>query len=221
MPRFTQIPPDAFEKIPINAGVLVKEFLTYDDNGQLTGTPSTATFDDQNIIGVTSGGLSFASNPNMIDFGEDMDNVPANTWQLKRCTSYNPTISGTFVTIDNAMGSLLIGAVEDAKKLTTSEVSGIEDSKTNIYRIRPTLDMKNAFHNLWLVCDYTTDNGVNGCYVALHIKNALSTGGLQWQTSKDAKGQFAFEFTGHYDLRHIDEQPFDFYIREPDTAEEP
>lgn len=216
MPKFTQISPDAFEKIPINAGVLLSEFLSYDESGALSKTPDSSTFNKENIIGVTSGGISFASNPNMIDFGEDMDNVPANTWQLKRCTSYNPTISGTFVTIDNEMGKMLIGAAE-ATKLTAKQASTATE-KTNIYRIRPTLDMKDAFHNLWLICDYTTDNGDNGGYVALHIKNALSTGGLQWQTSKDAKGQFSFEFTGHYDLRNIDEQPFDFYIKEPDTA---
>lgn len=223
--RFTQIQPNAFEKIQINAGVIMKEFLKYGEDGKLT-VPDSSKMDAKNIIGVTSGGIAFAPNPEYVDFGEDMDNVPANTWQLKRLSGYSPTLSGTFVTIDNELGRTLVGAYNENDKYINSDAntkgaaSG-DEGTVHAYKIEPISDLKKAFQNLWFVGDYTTQNGAeNGGFVAIHLKNALSTGGFQWQSGKDAKGQFAFEFTGHYDLDHIEDIPFCIYMREPDTEKE-
>lgn len=80
---------------------------------------------------------------------------------------------------------------------------------------------KNSFQNLWFVGDYTTDNNIlSGNFIAIHLKSALSTGGFQWQSTKDGKGQFAFEFTGHYDLNKADDPPFDLYLKWKEDASE-
>ena len=222
MGRFTQIPVGAFDKIQINAGVILKEFLKYDETGKIITEPDETTFSRENIIGVTSGGISFASNPNYIDYGEDMDNVPANTWQLKRVTYYNPVLSGTLVTIDNNIGKNLIGGATTSKLKTTNSNEVEEDNKTNLYKVTPQITLNvDSFPNLWFVGDYTTDNTAEkGGFIAIHLKHAISTGGFQWQSTKDGKGTFAFEFTGHYDLDNIDDQPFDLYVKEPDTEAE-
>ena len=55
--------------------------------------------------------------------------------------------------------------------------------------------------------------GDNAGYVAIHIMNALNTAGFQIQTTKNNKGQFAFEFHGHYDLTDIDTVPFEIYVK--------
>lgn len=108
MPKFTQVRADTFENIQINAGIILSDF-----------TPSTGTFDKTDIIGATTGGLAFNSNLETVDFGEDVDNVPANTWQLKRVTQFSPVVSGTFVTVDTALGKMLVAAAEADGQDTT------------------------------------------------------------------------------------------------------
>ncbi len=188
--KFTQVRADTFESIQINAGILLNGF-----------TPATGTYEKTAIIGATTGGNNFESNPETTDFGEDIDNVPNNTWQLKRLSSFNPVISGTFVAADTALGRQLVAAADIDK----------DDSSHIIPR---DAFIESDFQDIWLVGDYSTKNGKNkGGFIAIHVKHALSTGGFSWQTEKNGKGQFGFEFTGHYDLENIEDPPFEIYIR--------
>lgn len=189
MPQFTQVAPDAFEKLQINAGILVDEF-----------TPSTGTIG--NIIGATTGGLTFASNPSFEDFGEDVDNVPANTWQLKRCTGYDPVISGTLLTVTAAVAAKLAG--------------GADVDATDTTKIVPRHELKESdFDDVWIVGDYSDKNegAAKAGFIAIHIMNAMNTTGFQLQTTKGEKGQMAFEYHGHYDLTDIDTVPFEIYVK--------
>ena len=62
--------------------------------------------------------------------------------------------------------------------------------------------------------DYSDKNGeTNGGFIAIKLLNALSTGGFQLKTADKAKGQFAFEFTGHYSMSAQDTVPFEIYIK--------
>lgn len=188
--KFTQVRTDTFQSIQINAGILLSEF-----------DPKTGTYDKANIIGATTGGNSFNSNPEFVDFGEDVDNVPANTKQLKRLQSYSPELSGTFVTLNNALGKMLVAAAE------------IDSADTN-HIIPSTALSEEDFGDIWLVGDYSDKNGATGGgFIAIHVKNALNTGGFQMQTTKDGKGNFAYTFTGHYDLDNMDDAPFELYIK--------
>ena len=58
--KYTRVPADAFEKLQLNAGILVDEF-----------NPETGEFG--NILGATTGGINFTTNPSYTDFGEDVD----------------------------------------------------------------------------------------------------------------------------------------------------
>ena len=71
--KFTQIPASTFEELQLNAGVLLANF-----------DPSTATVDNESILGATSGGVKFTDTPTYEDFGADIDNCPKNTKELKR-----------------------------------------------------------------------------------------------------------------------------------------
>jgi len=191
--KFTQVAADAFTKLQLNAGVLLTEF-----------DPTSPTLDKTKIFGATSGGVSFATNPEYVDFGEDIDNVPPNTKQLKRLQSVNPVMSGTFKTADTAVAKALMAAADvEGDKITP----------------RGTLD-DGDFFDLWWVGDYSDKTGnKNGGFMAILLKDALSTGGFQLQSNDDGKGDFAFEFTGHYDLTNIDVLPFEVYIK-TGTAEQ-
>lgn len=185
--KFTQVAPDAFAKLQLNAGVLLTEF-----------DPTSPTLDKTKIFGATSGGVSFATNPEYVDFGEDIDNVPPNTKQLKRLQSVNPVMSGTFKTADTAVAKALMAAADvEGDKITP----------------RGTLE-DGDFFDLWWVGDYSDKTGATkGGFMAILLKDALSTGGFQIQSNDDGKGDFDFEFTGHYDLTNIDVLPFEVYIK--------
>lgn len=187
--KFTQVRSDTFQSLQINAGIVASDF-----------TPSTGTIEATDILGATTGGIQFASNPEYMDFGEDVDNVPNNTYQLKRITSFNPVISGTFVAVDAALAQKLVGTN------TYTTASGL---------IVPSNTIALAdFGDIWFIGDYSDKNGAtNGGFIAVHVLKAYSTGGFQWQSTKDGKGQFAFEFTGHYDLSNIDTVPFEMYVK--------
>jgi hypothetical protein len=193
--QYTKVASDAFTKLQLNAGIMVDEF-----------TPSTGTIGS--ILGATSGGFNFNSNPEYIDWGEDVDNVPANTWQLKRIKSFDPAISGTFLTVTAAVAKQLVGGAVYAT--TGSGQSATEDT-THVIPVHELTE--DDFDDVWVIGDYSDKNtGASAGFLAIHLKNALNTAGFQWQSGKDEKGQFAFEFHGHYDLTDVEDVPFEIYV---------
>jgi len=188
MLKFTQVPEDTFEKLQLNAGIMVDTF-----------TPDTGTIG--NILGATSGGINFASNPTYTDFGEDIDNVPANMKELKHLSGYDPQMSGTFLTVSPAL----------AKKLAAAADIATGDST----KVVPRSELLAAdFSEVWWIGDYSDKNtGANAGYIAIRLINALNTTGFQIQSGKDAKGQMSFEFHGHYSLAAQDVVPFEIYVK--------
>lgn len=189
MAKYTQIPATAFENIQLNAGILVDGF-----------TPSTGVI--ANLIGATSGGINFTATPSFVDFGEDIDNAPKNTKELKQLEDWEVTMSGSFVTVTADTAKLLVGL---------ADIDGTDSTK-----IVPRRDVKGTdFEDIWWVGDYsdvTTGNGAG--FIAIHMKNALSTGGFSIQSNDRGKGTFDFEFMGHYSMNAQDEVPFEIYVKE-------
>ena len=188
--KFTKIPSDAFQKLQINAGILTTDF-----------TPTTGTIGESGQIGATTGGVNFTATPTYSDFGEDIDNCPKNMKELKKLDSWEVKMTGTFVNADTAIAKRLCGAADIGT--------------TDATKVTPRNDLKDAdFADIWLVGDYSDKNGeTNGGFIAIKLLNALSTGGFQLQTADKAKGQFAFEFTGHYSMSAQDTVPFEIYIK--------
>ena len=188
--KYTKIHSDAFQKLQINAGILTTDF-----------TPATGTIGEAGQIGATTGGVNFTATPTYSDFGEDIDNCPKNMKELKKLDSWEAKMSGTFVNADTAIAKRLCGAADIGTPDTT--------------KVTPRNDLKDAdFADIWLVGDYSDKNGeTNGGFIAIKLLNALSTGGFQLQTADKAKGQFAFEFTGHYSMSAQDTVPFEIYIK--------
>lgn len=188
--KFTKIPSDAFQKLQINAGILTTDF-----------TPATGTIGESGQIGATTGGVSFTATPTYKDYGEDIDNCPKNMKELKKIDSWEAKMTGTFVNADTAIAKRLCGAADIGTTDTT--------------KVTPRNDLKDAdFDDIWLVGDYSDKNGeTNGGFIAIKLINALSTGGFQLKTADKSKGQFAFEFTGHYSMSAQDTVPFEIYIK--------
>ena len=187
--KYTQIPTTTFSTLQLNAGILVKSFTT-----------STGTIGD--IIGATSGGISINLVPSFTDFGDDVDNCPKNTKELKKLTSWdNISMSGTFVTVNPEAVTMLLAA-------------GDVDS-TDATQITPRNDLlASDFQDIWFVGDYSDKNGVtNGGFIAIHLKNALNQAGFALTTTDKNKGKFSFEFHAHYSISNPDSVPFEVFVQ--------
>ena len=194
--KYTKIPADTFKNLQLNAGVLLKSFDV-----------ETQTMAADSIVGATSGGVSFTAVPSFIDFGEDIDNCPKNMKEMKKLDSWEAKMSGTFASVSKSLAKTLVGA---------ADLSGS--------KVTPRNDLAAAdFSDLWWVGDYSevnedgTSTGKAG-FIAIHLLNSLSTGGFSIQSSDKGKGQFEFEFTGHYSMEDQDKVPFEVYVQEGTAA---
>jgi hypothetical protein len=185
--KFTRIPETTFQKLQLNAGILLSSF-----------DPSKMTVEESALLGATSGGINFTATPTFSDYGADIDNAPVNVKELKRLDNWEVRLSGDFITIDAAAAVRLVGA---------ADISG--------NKVTPRNDLKDSdFVDLWWVGDYSDQNNeTDGGFVAIHMLNALSTGGFSIQSNNRGKGQFAFEFTGHYSIDDQSVVPFEVYIQ--------
>lgn len=186
--KFTKVPEDTFEKLQLNAGILVDDF-----------TPATGTIG--NILGATTGGIQFSTNPEFTDFGEDIDNVPNNMMELKHLNQFDAQMSGTFLTCTPALAKKLVGAAAIASGDSTKVVPRAEL-------------LSSDFEDIWWIGDYSDVNtGANAGFIAVHLMNALNTAGFQIQSTKNEKGQLAFEFHGHYSIEAQETVPFEIYVK--------
>lgn len=188
--RFTKIPENTFSEIQLNAGMLLSNF-----------TPADGSFELTDIIGATTGGVSFSDSVTFTDFGEDIDNCPKNMKELKQLDTHEVTMSGTFVTVSAKTVKTLISVADIASGDATKVV--------------PRNDLLDTdFTDIWWVGDYSDKNGeTKGGYIAIHLLNALNTGGFQIKSTDKGKGQFAFSFMGHYSMSAQDTVPYEVYVK--------
>lgn len=185
--RYTKISPKTFAELQLNAGILLSDF-----------DPATGDFTlDTDIIGATTGGMTINCTPTYSDFGEDIDNCPKNMMELKQLDSWECTIGGTFLNVSTNVVKLALGAADVASN-----------------KITPRRDVTEAdFTDVWWVGDYSDKNGeTKGGFVAVHLMNALSTGGFSLKSGDKEKGQFDVTFTGHVSMAAQDVVPMEFYV---------
>lgn len=187
--KFTQIPVNTFQEIQLNAGILVDDF-----------NPATGVIG--RLMGATTGGVNFTDTINYTDFGEDIDNCPKNMMELKKLESHEVKMSGTFVTLSADTAKMLVGV-------------GDVDSEDQSHIVPRNELLMADFVSLWWIGDYSDQNtGSNAGFVAIKLFNALNTGGFQIQSTDKGKGQFAFEFSGHYSINAQDQVPYEVYIKQ-------
>ena len=190
--KYTKIPVDAFKKLQVNAGVAAADFK-----------PDTGEMKREDILGMTTGGLTFQAVVNTRDRAENFDNVPKNTKEFLEITDRTVTASTTFVSIDERLTALLNAAMDvDGEKFTPRD------------KLKDT-----DFKDLWIIGDYTDENDENnGGYIAIHMMNVLSTGGFQMKTKDKGNGEFAAVFTAHYTEKNMELVPYEMYIHKGAAA---
>lgn len=186
MGMFTVIPQSTFEEMQLDAGVLLKTF-----NPAQPAAPA-----DEAIICATTGGISASCVPTFSDLGEDVDNCPVNMKELKHLDSWECTLGFTSLGVSPANIKLALGC---------ADIDGTDKSK-----IVPRRNLNQSdFTDLWWVGDRA-----DGGFVAVQLKNALSTSGFALTTSKAGKGQVAVTLTGHVSIDAQNVVPMVFYSAE-------
>ena len=186
MGMFTRIATDAFDALQTDAGVVLTTFDPYN--------PWVVPTDDQ-ILVTTTGGINITETMDTIDYAEDVDNAVDNMMEFKRIRSRSASISFSSIKFNAAGAKWALGAAD----LTTLS--------NGVKKVAPRKDLQlSDFSDLWWVGDKA-----NGGAYAVHITNALSTGGLSIQTSKGGKGTTGMTITGHVSLQDQTKMPLEIY----------
>jgi len=193
MGRFSVISTDAFDALQLDAGVLLTSF---DIENPYT-TPASA-----DILATTTGGVNPTCTPTYSDFGEDVDNVPNNMKEFKHLDGWEAKMAFSSIKFNAANTKWALGAADT------------ELLSNGVTKIKPRKDLKQTdFQDLWWVGDKA-----NGGAYAIKLLNALSTGGLNIQSSKNGKGTNQIEVTGHVSIDAQDVMPMEIYdIPAPST----
>lgn len=182
--KFTKIAKDAFDQMQTNAGMVLTKF---DPTG-------VTAVQDTDIAFPTTGGITVSAVPTYIDHGEDVDNCPDNTMELKDITGWDVKLSTTSLGVTPAAIKMALGAADiDSNKIT------------------PRMSLKKEdFTDIWWVGDR-----MDGGMVAVKLMNALSSAGLTLKTTKNGKGQLSIELMAHISLETQDTVPVEFYSSAP------
>lgn len=187
MGAFNKVASDVFDKLQLEAGMLLKTF-----------TPDSPTAPvDSNIICATTGGINATCVPTTSDYGEDIDNVANNTKELLHIDSWECKLGFTALDMTADMIELALSAA------TKTEASG--HATKVVPNAQP--DPDNDFTDLWWVGEIA-----DGGLAAIKLVNAFSTGGFNLQTGKASKGQLTVELTGFVSIANTGTVPMEFYI---------
>lgn len=193
MGRFTTISVDAFDALQVDAGVILTNF----DPANPYVTPSS-----EDILATTTGGINPTCVPTYSDYGEDVDNVPNNMMEFKHLDGWEAKMAFTSIKFNAANTKWALGAADT------------ELLSNGVTVVKPRRNVKlTDFQDLWWVGDKA-----NGGAYAINLKNALSTGGLNIQSSKNGKGTNQIEVTGHVSIDRQDEMPMAIYDIPPEDA---
>lgn len=183
MGTFTVIPESTFEDMQLDAGVLLTQF-----------DPANPAVANENIITATTGGINAVCQPSFSDLAEDVDNVPNGMMEFQHLDGWDCSISTTALGTSPAMIRRSLGCADIDSEDTT--------------KIVPRADLKQSdfASSIWWVGDKA-----DGGFVAIQLKNALSTEGFSLQTTKNGKGQTSLTLRGHVSIRAQKEVPMVFY----------
>jgi hypothetical protein len=133
---------------------------------------------------------------------EDVDNVPNGMKEFKHLDSWEAKMAFTSIKFNAANTKWALGAADT------------ELLENGVTKITPRKDLKQTdFQDLWWVGDKA-----NGGAYAIKLLNALSTGGLNIQSSKNGKGTNQVEVTGHPSIAAQNVMPMEIYdIPAPST----
>lgn len=191
-----QLPKNLREHLAVTSGLMLGLF------DPLKDLISQAEEIKENILFATDGGVNTTFSYTYKDMAEGIDNCPRNTMELLTIESASSGMSGTAKTVTAQRIKDLIAHADISDNSGVSEITP-----------RMAIEMSD-FKSYWHVCPY----GVDG-FIAIHLKNALNTGGFNWQTADKDKSSFPFSYVGYSSLENPDVLPLKVFVKESSTTE--
>ena len=233
--KFTKIPIDTFKQIQLNAGILLDSFtpstgvigsiLGATSGGiQFSATPSFTDF-AEDIDNAAKNMMEFkrldqweaALSGTFAGVSDDLAKSLVAAADLSGVTYVQTTDTAVkagkkYYTREGTEGKYTYTPVTNP---TTEDIANYYVKGRGTVTVIPRNDLLTSdFSDLWWVGDYSDFNGeTNGGFCAIHLMNALSTGGFQIQSGDKAKGQLGFKFTAHYSNESPDTVPFEIYLK--------
>lgn len=188
MGAFNKVSSDVFDNLQLEAGMILSTFTP--------DSPTEPT--DAQIICATTGGVNPTCVPTTVDYGEDIDNVPANTKELMQIQAWECKLAFTALDMTADTIKLALGAAD--KTVATGKATSI----------KPRMKVEDTdFQDIWWVGEIA-----GGGLAAIKLVDAFSTGGFNLQTGKASKGQLSVELTGFVSIEDTDTVPMEFYVGE-------
>lgn len=96
-----------------------------------------------------------------------------------------------------------------------SSLSSYYEQSASMIKITPSSEIEDAdFEDITWIGDYSRKNGeTNGGMLAATIKNALNTNGINIKSNDKGRGEYSFDFMGHYSITSPDVVPLEAYIK--------
>lgn len=148
--------------------------------------------EQSDIICVTTGGISINVEPEYEDTGEDVYMMPLGQKEMLVLVGWSVVAGFTSMTFNSDTISLALGASD--KGDSTVPRAELQDKD---------------FADVWWIGDK-----VDGGFVAVRIRNALSEDGLQISTQKKGKGQLPISLKAHQSLESNVEELVEFFSYE-------
>lgn len=229
MGTYTKIPQDTFDALQLDAGVLLSTF-----------DPANPSFSESDIITATTGGIQISATSTFSDLGEDVDNCPTNTKELKHLDSWEISVSTTALGTSADLIKMALGCAETTgatyaltsdQAIVTGKTYYTRSGTSPNYVYTPVASPSAASLSTYYEMtspDYKitprrdldqndfndlwwVGDKADGGFVAAKLMNALSTGGFALQTSKNSKGQTSLTITCHPSINAQDVVPVEFY----------
>lgn len=191
----TQTTPQNFQ---LDAGVWLTgvEWSEVSNEETLRNAITTAMGTPANVLGATSGGGSIEIVPDIRDLMEDVDGAVG---MYKDCLAVNKIDCKVKTKIAEVKAGTMLMAIGCAEEASLGAGKKI------------------TLRNHFLSKDYKeivwagTLNKTDGLMV-VRVKNAISTGGLNFEIEDKGKGKFDLELTPCIDLANPDESPIEIYL---------
>lgn len=191
----TQTTPQNFQ---LDAGVWLTgvTWSGVSDEETLRSAITTAMGTQTNILGATSGGGSIEIVPDIRDLMEDVDGAVG---MYKDCLAVNKIdckVKTKIAEVKPGTMLMAIGCAEEASLGAGKKITLRNHLLSNDYK-----------EIVWA----GTLNKTDGLMV-VRVKNAISTGGLNFEIEDKGKGKFDLELTPCIDLAEPDESPIEIYL---------
>jgi hypothetical protein len=185
--EYTTITEQQFSSMQFDSGVILSNFDPTN--------PIDITGDK--ILFATSGDINITSGKEIVDLGEDINNLHGKLKELQYLSSRTNTVSFTALNLDAATLAYALGAAK------TSRVTGSNVAEQ--VELKNYLELSD-FKDVWWVGML-----IGGGFVAVNLKNALSTDDVSLSTSKDGKGNLSVTLTAFGTIRDLTLVPITYY----------